>query len=314
MSRVSGPKSSSRGTWLVPLSLLLATGALLGISTNLAKLAAEAGLNPLAFLSWSVVGAAVVLMGISAFRHRLPPLTGRAAEYYMVAGFVGVAAPNLLFFAAIPHIGAGFVALTISLPPLLTYLGALALGMEQLRARRALGVVLALSGAALLAVLKLSQPDADTLWIAAALLGSVLLAVGNLYRTARWPKGATPDELAPGMLAASALMLLAVGVFVGVFPETPGGFSLTVPTSRAAPLLLIVAQTVTFSLQFLLFFVLQQRGGPVYLSLLGSVGAIVGVPIAVLLLGEAVPQGLALGGTLIALGIGFLTFRGAKAP
>lgn len=314
MSRVSGPKSSSRGTWLVPLSLLLATGALLGISTNLAKLAAEAGLNPLAFLAWSVVGAAVVLMGISAFRHRLPPLTGRAAEYYMVAGFVGVAAPNLLFFAAIPHIGAGFVALTISLPPLLTYLGALALGMEQFRARRALGVVLALSGAALLAVLKLSQPDADTLWIAAALLGSVLLAVGNLYRTARWPKGATPDELAPGMLAASALMLLAVGVFVGVFPGTPSGFSLTVPTSRAAPLLLIVAQTVTFSLQFLLFFVLQQRGGPVYLSLLGSVGAIVGVPIAVLLLGEAVPQGLALGGTLIALGIGFLTFRGAKAP
>ena len=313
MSQASVSNSPFYRTWIIPLALLLATGALLGVSTNLAKLAAQAGLNPLSFLTWSVVGAATVLVGVGVVRHRLPQLTGRTAEYFVISGLVSVAIPNLLFFAAVPRIGAGFVALAIAFPPLFTYLGALLLGMERLQLRRATGVVLALGGAAVLAIYKLSDPNADPLWVTATLLGPVLLAVGNIYRTARWPEGAAPDELAPGMLAVSGLMLLVFGVFAGIIPSNSGGFSLSVPFDRAAPALLILAQIVTFSLQFLLFFVLQKRGGPVYLSLLGSVGAVVGVPIAVLLLGEAVPQGLAVGGVLIALGIGFLTFGNREA-
>ncbi len=308
MSQTSPLDSSPRRAWMIPPALLLATGALLGVSTNLAKLAADAGLDPLAFLTWSVVGATVVLVSVSAARRRLPPLSARTTEYFVVSGLISVAVPNLLFFAAVPRVGAGFVALAIAFPPLFTYLGALLLGMERFQARRATGVVLALGGAVLLAVFKLSDPDANPLWVAATLLGPVFLAVGNIYRTARWPEGAAPDELAPGMLTASGLMLLAVGVVAGAFPGISDRFSLTVPIDHVAPTLLILAQVVTFSVQYLLFFILQKRGGPVYLSLLGSVGALVGVPIAVLLLGEAVPQGLAIGGVLIALGIGLLTF------
>lgn len=312
---MSQPSAAARPrrTWLVPLILLLTTGTLLGISTNLAKLAGDAGLAPLAFLTWSVGGAALILSGIQAIRGRLPTLNARAAEYFVVAGLVSVAAPQLLFFAAVPRVGASFVALAIAFPPLFTYLGALLLGMEKLRARRAAGVALALGGAAVLAVYKLSAPDANAFWIIATLVGPILLAIGNLYRTARWPEGAEPDELAPGMLSASALMLLAVGMVAWTVPDAPSDFSLAVPLDRTPPILIILAQVATFSVQFLLFFVLQKRGGPVYLSLLGSVGAIVGIPIAVLLLGEVVPQGLIIGGTLIALGIGFLTFGGAKA-
>ena len=76
------------------------------------------------------------------------------------------------------------------------------------------------------------------------------------------------------------------------------------------PYTLILVQTLVFALQFLLLFVLQRRGGPVYLSLLGSVGAVVAIPVAVLLLDERPPAGLALGATLIALGIALLTFGG----
>jgi drug/metabolite transporter (DMT)-like permease len=301
-----------RYPWLILLALLLATGTLLGISTNLAKLAAQAGLDPLAFLTWSVMGAAAILLSISAARHRLPPLNLRTIEYFVVAGLVSVAAPNLLFFAAVPRIGAGFVALAIAFPPLFTYLGALLLGMERFQIRRAIGVALTLGGAVLLAVLKLSDPNIDPFWVMAVLLGSILLAVGNIYRTARWPKGAAPDELAPGMLVVSALLLLGFAAILEVVPNKPGTFSLAVPLDRAAPTLLILTQIATFSLQYMLFFVLQKRGGAVYLSLLGAVGAVVGIPIAVLLLGEAAPKGIAIGGFLIALGIGLLTFGVSK--
>ena len=300
---------SSREDRLVPLVCLLGAGSLVGLSTDLAKLAPEVGLSPLAFLAWSLVGATLVLVLVGAARGRLPPLGARTVEYFLVAGSIGLATPFLIFFSAVPHIGASFVAFSIALPPLYTYAGALLLGMERFDPWRASGVALALSGSVLLAVFKLSDPGAPTVWILLTLSAPLLLAAGNLYRTLRWPAGSGPDQLAPGMLGAAALPLLAAGAFAGALP----GFSLAVPTgvsAGGAALSLIAAQATAFAVQYLLFFVVQQRGGPVYISLLGSVAAVVGSAIAIGLLGEAAPRGLVVGGALIALGVGLLTRGG----
>ena len=296
--------SPCRSVWLVPLICLLVGGALLGISTNIAKYAGEIGLSPLAFLFWSIAGAATILLVIALLRHELPPLNKRSFEYYFISALVSVAGSNLLFFSAIPHVGAGFVALIISLPPLLTYLGALALGMERFQTVRALGVAAALAGAGVLAARKFSAPDASVFWILIALCGPVLLAIGNLYRTLRWPEGASPNALAPGMLIAAVVLLGATSLLPN--------FSLTVPLGGFLPLGLITLQAFIFAGQFQLLFLLQKTGGPVLLSLLGSVGAIVGVPVAVFLQGESPPDGLILGASLIALGVALVTWGGMK--
>lgn len=293
---------------LIPLALLIVTGSLLGLSTNMAKIAHTVEIAPLAFLAWPILGAAIVLMTVAAVRARLPALNARTIEYFLVSALVGVAGPNLIFFSAVPHVGVSFVALAIAFPPLLTYAGALLLGMERLQVWRALGVVLALAGAAVLAVLKISGNGADLFWVLATLFGPVLLAIGNIYRTVRWPAGARPDSLAPGMLAAAAMMLFLAGAALGQVP----GFALTFPTDHALPILLILTQMLVFSIMYLLFFILQKHGGPVYLSLLGSVGAVGGIPFAIFLLGEAPPRGLAIGAALTAIGIGLVTFGGMK--
>jgi len=282
----------------ITLACLLVTGTLLALSTILAKLASGVGLSPVALLAWSCLGAAVVLLGIAALRGHLPPFNYRTLEYALVAATVSFAGPNLLFYSAIPHVGVSFVALAIAFPPLFTYLGALVLRIERFSILRASGVVLALGGAAYIAILKLNAPSGATGWIFAVLAGPILLAIGNLYRTLRWPKGARPDALAASMLAAAAALLLAVGML----PR----FSLDVPPTREAALL-IGAQIATFGAQYAIFFVLQKRGGPVYISLLGAVAATVGVPVAILLLGEASPAGLTIGGLLIATGIALVT-------
>lgn len=281
-------------TALVPLLYLLGGGSLLGLSTNLAKLAGEVGLSPLAYLCWSVLGAAVVLTAVALLRGIVLPLDRRTLEYYAVAALVGVAGPNLIFFSVIPHVGAGFVALIIALPPLLTYVGALVFRLERYQTVRAVGVMAALAGAGTLAVGKLTTASDEVLWVILALAGPILLTIGNLYRTLRWPQGVSADALAPGMLAAAAVMLLGAGLLPG--------FSLAVPTAQGSALLLIALQVLVFSGQFLLLFMLQKTGGPVLLSLLGSVGAVVGVPIAILVQSEAPPSGLFIGATLIAAG------------
>jgi drug/metabolite transporter (DMT)-like permease len=297
--------STSKRAWLAPLLCLLSGGVLLGLSTNLAKLAGDAHLPPLAFLCWSIIGAALVLMIVAAMRRDLPPVNARSLEYYAVSALVGVAGSNLIFFSAVPHVGAGFVALIISLPPLLTYIGALALKMERFHAIRATGVAAALAGAGILAARKLSAPDADVFWVLLALGGPVLLAIGNLYRTLRWPKGVSADALAPGMLVAAAVMLLGAGFLPGL--------SLAVPADQSLPFILIAVQSVVFAGMFLLLFLLQKTGGPVLLSLLGSVGALIGVPVAILLQSEAPPEGLFLGAALIVAGIALLTL-GSRKP
>ena len=110
---------------------------------------------PLAFLAWSLVGATAVLCAV---RGTLPRVTRRTIEYFVVAAFVTVAASNPIFFSAVPVVGASFVALAIAVPPVLTYLGALALRMEPFRLTRAAGVAAALAGAAVLALFELSTP------------------------------------------------------------------------------------------------------------------------------------------------------------
>ena len=299
-------ETSHKTTWLVPFVCLLAGGALTGISTNVAKYAIDVGLTPLGFLFWSITGAAVILLMVALIRKELPPLNARSLEYYFVAALVSVAAANLLLFSAIPHVGAGFVALILSLPPLLTYLGALILRIEQFYIVRALGVIAALIGAGALAVHKFTAPDSSVFWILIALCGPVLLAIGNIYRTLRWPDNASSGALAPGMLIAAALLL-------GLF-SMMSDFSIAVPLDLEnwLPLSMIAIQACVFAGQFLLLFLLQKTGGPVLLSLLGAVGAIVGVPVAIFLQGESPPEGLFLGATLIAIGVVLVTWGGVK--
>lgn len=305
MNRFIKPSFSLNRNWMIPIGCLLAGGALLGISTNLAKYAGEIGLTPLAFLFWSISGATFILFLTALVRNELPPLSLRSFEYYLVAALVSVAGSNLIFFSAIPHVGAGFVALIISLPPLFTYLGALVLKIERFNILRAFGVGAALIGAGVLAAHKFSAPDANIFWIMIALCGPVLLAIGNIYRTMRWPKGVSASALAPGMLIAAAIML----GMVALLPS----FSLYIPLSQPTPILLIIIQAVIFAGQFLLLFLLQKTGGPVLLSLLGSIGAIVGVPVAVFLQGENPPSGLFIGASLIALGVVLVTYGGMKS-
>lgn len=286
------------------LLLLIATGTLLGLSTNMAKVASSAGLAPGAYLAWSCLGAGLLLLTIGAARNNLPGLRADILRYALVAAALSLALPNLLFVSAIPHVGASFVALCIAFPPLFTYLGAIFLRLERPDSWRLFGIMLALVGGAYVALLKLTVADAPAPWVAAALVGPVILAGGNLYRTIGWPVGVGPDQLAPGMLLFASLLIILASLALGM----------PLSVSRSEQAAVIAGQAVVYAGQFALLFRLQKAGGPVYLSLLGSTAAITGIPFALLVLEEPLPDGILVGGALIAVGVGALTMRSARPP
>src|SRR5690606_17438199 len=96
--------ATRRASRLFPLLLLLGGGVLLGLSVNLAKLAGHVGLTPLAFLAWSITGAALILLLTAVLRGNPPPVDRRCLRYYVISAVVSVAGPNLVFFSAIPRV------------------------------------------------------------------------------------------------------------------------------------------------------------------------------------------------------------------
>lgn len=280
---------------MVALASLLGAGLLLGITTNLAKLAGVNGFTPLAYLTWSLAGATVLLFAVSSLRNQFMRLNRRSIEYSLVSALLTVTGSNLIFFSAVEHLGASFIALMLSLPPLLTYVGALMLRMETFCHWRAIGTGLALTGAVYLIAQQWTAPDASTGWLLFTLGGPVLISAGNLYRTRRWPPGASAEALAPGMLLGAVVLLLLFTLITRS--------SLRLPIDTGYALVLVGLQAAVFAGQFMLLFVLQKTGGPVFLSLMGGVSAIFGVPIAIVALGETILPGFVASAVLIAAGI-----------
>ena len=276
-----------------PLALLLVVGTLLGVFTALAKAATESGWHPLAFLFFSLLGSGAVLAALAMRSGHRPRLDRRTILYFLGSGLLSGMAPNALSFAAIGHVGAGFVALGFAFPPLLSYVMALTLRMERFRRQRAAGLGLALAGVVVLVAARVSVGDASPAWIATALAAPLVVAAGNIFRSLFWPAGATPLSLAPGMLCAATLLLAPVLAIAGV----P-----LLPPPEATAYVLLFAQIAVFAATFSLIFVLQALAGPVYLSQIGSVGAAAGGAIAVLVLGEPATPGIAVAAVAILAG------------
>lgn len=277
------------------LASLFGAGLLLGVTTNLGKVASTLGISPLAYLTWSLVGACAILLPLALWRGHMPHTDRRSLEYYFLAALLTVAGSNLIFFSVVGRLGVSFVVLMYALPPLLTYAGALLLGMEKFCRWRAAGVVLALAGTAYLVLGQWAASTTEPRWIAIALIGPVLLAIGNLYRTRRWPPGASAEALAPGMLIAAIVLLLSFAAAVD--------WPLALPTATISTVTLVAAQAVVFAGQFWLLFVLQKAGGPVFMSLMGGVSAVFAVPIARSLLAEPALPSWPPAAMLIAAGI-----------
>lgn len=255
------------------LLLLVLNGSFIAAIYTLAKLAGQSGVSALGVLAFQLLAAAVAVTLVAAVAGRLPRLDRATLRYAAVAGALGIAAPNLVTFAALGHLPAGLVGVIGALSPVFTYGLALLLRVERLQRMRAFGIVLGLAGVLVLLLPRSALPDASLLpWALLALAGPLLLAGGNLFRTLAWPPGLHP------LSAASALLLTQAMVFV---PAAALLGELRLPTAglEAVDLALLGAGALTTAF-YLTAFELQRRAGPVVVGQLGYV-----ITVASLLLG-----------------------------
>ncbi|MFV0301952.1 MAG: DMT family transporter [Paracoccus sp. (in: a-proteobacteria)] len=295
------PTQPQGGTGLVLLCLMIA-GVLMGLIILISKAVAVAGAPMLWFLAAVLGLAGLVQLGLAGF---LGQLAGwRRMLPYSVGAGVFAALPSGIGYLSVGHVGAGYVAFTFAFPPLLTWMLARLLGMEDRDLRRLFAVIMGLTGGLILATGKLKGANApgEAGWVLLASTIPFLLAAGNIYRTRYWPEGAGPVGLAALLLILGAVLTLP---FALAFEGSP------------APLwqddrvrLLLLADVLLFVVQYIAYFILQRIGGPVVLSLLGSVAAVTGASLAPMLFGEALPRGFLPAGLLVAAGVVLMLRRG----
>lgn len=290
------------------LALLFSVGTLLAVSTIFAKASLSAGWEPLALLQWSLFGAGIVQICALVWLKTsdggngdvvVPGVLSREVLLYVAISGMLFGIPNALAFAAAPHVGAGLVALSFAFPLVLTYGLTVMLGLEGVKLARLIGVGFGLIGAVLLAVAGRNLAPAAFIWILATLAVPVIISVGNVYRTLKWPKHATPAQLSAGMIVFGFLTLVISNSWFGI-QVLPDAW-----TWQATGLL--AAQIAIFAVQYGLYFKLQKLAGPVYLSQIGSVGAVVGLVLAYIVFNEIPDLSQIAAVLFVGLGIVFIS-------
>jgi drug/metabolite transporter (DMT)-like permease len=290
---------------LLALRLLLSTGILLGLNAPLGKLGRESGISAAGWSFAIAAGGALVLLAVILLRRQPVHLNRRHLRYYVVTALLSYVIPNLVIYAAIPHLGAGMAAIYFTLSPIMTLTFSIVLGTKRPGALGVFGILLGCIGALIVVFSKgqVGRP-ADLGWALGALVIPLSLAAGNIYRTIDWPEGGAPLVLAMGSNAAAAFFLIAAALILdGGLPfaalgQAPG---------------LVVAQIAIAALMFALFFRLQVAGGPVYLSQIGYVAAGTALVIGTFFLGEHYGIATWGGALVIVAGVIATTFdRGPK--
>lgn len=279
--------------------LLLFTGSMLALAVLLSKFAANSSAPMIWYLALAMGLSGIFLIVDAHWRGETGGSWKSLLIYSLIAGAL-MALGSMLGYISVGRVGASFVSVAIAFPMLLTYLLALALGLERLKPNRVIGVLAGLGGGLWLALAKGGEmATSDLPAVVAASAMPFVIAIGNVYRTRYWPRDAQPRFLAGLMLLAGSVLTIPVACLY----DGPAGLA-ALWQGSTLPFILGIA-VVTFVAQYLAFFRLQQLAGPVYLSQIGSVAAIVGSLIAFTMLGETVFSGFVPAAICIALGLVF---------
>lgn len=285
---------------------------LLGFGLSVASIIAggkvlvtQSGISPLMLvgLQNTAAGAALLLLAWPARSHWRR--AGAALMFFTISAFAGIAAPNAIAFFVVPHLGAAVTSMTYLFPPLLTFAFALGLGMERFDRLGLIGLMLGLVGGGFLFWGQGFSAQSALGWFAVAMVAPLLQAAGNIYRSKYWPPE-IPILVFAGMIVVMAgIMSLVMALLLGA--------DMPVARFQQRHWLILAGSAGFAAFGYGLFFYLQRRTGPVYVSLGGYVIAAFGLGFGALLFGEAVSVFTLFGAGAVGAGILLYALRFSRA-
>lgn len=266
----------SRARYAVILALI---GIGWGSTQPLGKIAASTGHQPFGLIFWQLAVCVAVLGFLTVVRGKGLPLTRKALEFYVVVAFLGTLIPNYTFYLSVARLPSGIMSIIIATIPLIAFPMAMALGMDRFSMRRAIGILLGLSGVLLIALPKTSLPDRAMLAVLPiALIGPLFYAMENTYVAAR---GTGEMDAIQAMFGSSLVGLI---LCVPVMLALGHWFAMPLPPGRAEWAL--IGSSALHALLYASFVWLAARAGAVFASQSAYLTTVSGIVWAMVLLGE----------------------------
>lgn len=262
------------------VGLLVILGVGWGSTQPLGKIAASTGYPPFALIFWQLLICTAVLGAITLLRGKRLPLTRRALVFYLVVALLGTLVPNYAFYVSVARLPAGIMSILISTVPLLAFPMALALGIDRFEMRRLAGLLLGLTGVALIALPQASLPDrAMVAALPLALVGPLFYAMEGSF-VSRF--GTAGMDAVQAMAGASAMgLLLCVPLVLGLGQWVD---PMAVTWGRAESAL--VVSSALHGLLYATYVGLAARAGAVFATLTSYIVTASGIGWAMALLGE----------------------------
>lgn len=305
--RQTTPLAAGTVSPVLPVAMILALGSLWGLANSFAKMATIGGVHAVSYTFWQGLGAGIAVVAICRLRGLRIPVDPTYLRYYVTVGLIGIAVPNVNLVTAIAHLPAGVMVLTIPFVPLMTYVIAIALGMERFSPVRFLGVLCGLAGVAVIVLPRASLPGAGAApWFLMALLTPTFYAMGNILAARLRPAGAHSAPLAGGMLLAAAFLLAPVVWWLDAL------FVPTLPVDEAE--IGVAGQIAVSSIAYFIFFEVLRLAGPVFLSFAGYIVTLTGIGWGMLFFGERHSRWVWAAAMLIFIGLALVNLRRSGAP
>jgi len=308
MSSSATPAAPTTGPgfnpWLA-VGQILVVGTLWGTSFSLSKYAIAQGIEPLGYAFWQCFGAGALLLALVTLRGERLSLDRAHLRFYLLTGVFGIGIPNVIFYIVIPHVPAGLMAIVITTAPLITFVMALATGLERFRWLRMAGILLGLAGVLLLVLPRGGGVDLGG-WVLLGLLTPFFYALSSII-AAKWrPAGLGALPAAAGMMLTAALLQTPVMLWLGhgYLPWPP------LEGRDAALAVHVVVSTVAYAT----YFHLVRIAGPVYFSQVGYVVTLTGILWGMLFFGERLDPAIWLATAVLLAGIALVNLgsKGAR--
>jgi drug/metabolite transporter (DMT)-like permease len=279
----------------VELGALLLLAAIWGASFLFIRIAVPV-LGPAPLITARVILAAAALL-LYAAAARQPVLIRHRWRSLLLLGAINAAIPFTLIAFAELRLPASLAAVLNATNPLFTALVAAVWLGDALTPKRLGGLVLGLTGVAVVvgwSPLRLSP--VVLLSVGASLLAACCYAVGGVYARARF-QGMPPLALAIGQQLGAGAVLLPLAVARPPV-HTP---------SLSVALAVVALALLSTSIAYLLYFFLMARVGPTSTHTYSFLVPLFGILWSVLFLGEQAPVGMLAGLALILASIMFVT-------
>ena len=257
---------------------MLLCGLAWGSTQLLSKLIVSAGHHPVGISFTGTVLGAVALAAIVLVRGQRLPLQRRHLIFYAICGLTGTALPHVLGYTGMQHLPVGVMSIVIAMVPIMTYLGAVLIRMEQIEPVRSLGLVFGAAAVLLLVVPDASLPDPEkAAWLVLPVLTSLCYTIENIYIAKAQPRDIDPMQTMCGLFWAALLLLLPAVFFTGEVMVL-GAFDLAEMS--------LLAMTACHVGAYAGFVWLISRAGPVFAAQVGYIVTLAGVFLGIIVLGE----------------------------